>query len=348
MVYFYKVKQMFNKVYEKIKEFIKENYLGLLFYLVFVATLMYPLPYYIYTGGGCMNTKNRVQVENEYPADGSFYFAYVSQLQATIPGYLLAHVIPGWEIESIENYQTDSDETQEELLLRDHLYLEEANTAAIFNAYQKAAKEIQVQEKNHYIIYLQDRTKTNLKIGDKIEKINGETVEDLEQIRGIVDDIEVGEKISFEVIRNQKKVSCYAEVYEEEHKKFVGISIVTLYDYELDPSLKLSFNRKESGPSGGLTLALTIYNQLVPEDITKGKKIVGTGTIAMDGTVGEIGGVAYKLQGAVAEKADVFLVPNGNNYKEALQIQKKKGYDINIIGVDSFEDAIEKLRQLKN
>ncbi len=127
----------------------------------------------------------------------------------------------------------------------------------------------------------------------------------------------------------------------------MGVSIIPIYDYQLDPELKLSFKRSESGPSGGLTMALTIYNRLVQEDITKGKKIVGTGTIDMDGNVGEIGGVTYKLQGAVSEKADVFIVPNGKNYEDVMKMKEKKGYDIEIIGVDTFEDALQKLEDLK-
>ena len=52
-------------------------------------------------------------------------------------------------------------------------------------------------------------------------------------------------------------------------------------------------------------LTLAIYNSLVDKDITKGKKVVGTGTIEEDGSVGSIGGVKYKLNGAVRQKADV-------------------------------------------
>ena len=66
-------------------------------------------------------------------------------------------------------------------------------------------------------------------------------------------------------------------------------------------------------------LTLAIYNSLVDKDITKGKKVVGTGTIEEDGSVGSIGGVKYKLNGAVRQKADVFLVPAGENYEEAFK-----------------------------
>ena len=98
-------------------------------------------------------------------------------------------------------------------------------------------------------------------------------------------------------------------------------------------------------PSGGLMMSLAIYNALMEEDITGGKRIIGTGTIDIEGNVGEIGGVRYKLIGAVHEDADAFLVPVGN-YDEAVEVAEEKGYDIPIISVSSLSEAIEALKNL--
>ena len=90
-------------------------------------------------------------------------------------------------------------------------------------------------------------------------------------------------------------------------------------------------------------MSLTIYNKLVKEDITNGKKIVGTGTIDVDGKVGEIGGVKYKLIGAVKNKADIFICPV-ENYEEAVKVAKEKDYDIKIISAKTFDEVLEKLK----
>ena len=76
--------------------------------------------------------------------------------------------------------------------------------------------------------------------------------------------------------------------------------------------------------------------------------IVGTGTISSDGSVGEIGGVKYKLNGAVKSKADIFLVPKGSNYKEALKEKEKNNYDIEIKAVGTFDEAVSYLESLKS
>lgn len=338
---------MFNKAYVWFKEFIIENYLMLLFLLVFLSFCLYPLPYYISTGGGIMNADSRVFVQDAKKSSGSFHFAYVSQLQATIPSFLLAKIIPSWEIESIDNFQITEEETVEEIRLRDHLYLEEANTAAIFQAYQKAGKKISIQKEEAHVIYIADRSKNDLKIGDVIQNVDGKSVSKIEDIRKIVEEKEVGDTLSIQVLRDGKNVSCSAEVYLLEDAKVIGITALTIYDYQLAPHLSLTFKNSESGPSGGLTLALTIYNKLTDDDLTRGRKIVGTGTIDMDGNVGEIGGVLYKLQGAVKNHADVFIVPKGENYDDCIKAQKEQNFAIQIIGVDTFEEAIEYLKNTK-
>ena len=85
--------------------------------------------------------------------------------------------------------------------------------------------------------------------------------------------------------------------------------------------------------------SLYIYNK-IDKDVTKKRKIAGTGTIDADGNVGEIGGVKYKLKGAVKSKADIFFVPEAN-YEEAINEKKKNNYQIDIVMVKTLSDAVE-------
>ena len=121
--------------------------------------------------------------------------------------------------------------------------------------------------------------------------------------------------------------------------------MVSIYDFESDVDINIKSKMSESGPSGGLMMTLGIYNALTKDDITKGKNIVGTGTIDKDGNVGEIGGVKYKLIGAVRNKADVFICPE-ENYKEAKKLAKEKDYDIIVLTGKNLEEIINKLKEL--
>jgi hypothetical protein len=91
-----------------------------------------------------------------------------------------------------------------------------------------------------------------------------------------------------------------------------------------------------TGPSGGLMLALAFTDALNEGDLTGGRDIAGTGTIDRDGSIGEIGYVAYKVRGAAAAGAKVFLVPWGN----ADEAQKAAPPGLQVVPVGSFIEAV--------
>lgn len=338
---------MINKIYDKFKKFIKENYKEIIFLVLFYLFMTFPVPYYISVSGGTIDVGSRVEIENSYEEKGSFNLAYVSELRGTIPTYLLSYVIPTWERTKVDSYQINEDETMDDITNRDKLYLYDANQSAIYVAYTKAEKTFTINNHHYYVYYVDNRASKEIKVRDELLGVDDSKIVDLNKFREYIATKNVGDKLTIRLKRNGKEITTETPIFEEENVKYAGLAFFDILDYEVSPSIKLKFKSSETGPSGGLTTALAIYNKLTEEDITKGKKIVGTGTISIDGTVGEIGGVKYKLLGAVKKKADVFLVPNGSNYDECVKLQKEKGYKIKIIGVDTFDDAIEKLKELK-
>lgn len=328
------------------KNFIKENYLVLLFGIVFMATILYPLPYYIYTGGGTINVKDKIHIESK-ETKGDFNLCYVEQINANIPTFLLSKLLSNWDSVSKEEVSLNDKEDIKDIYKRDKIYLEEANQNAIFVAYKKAGKSVNILDKHLYIIYLEEDSDTDLKIGDDILEIDGSKIDSLTDISKILDSYEVGSKLNIKVKRNGKEMMKYAIVHEKDGRKLIGIALTSIYDYEVDPKITFTFSNSESGPSGGFMVTLAIYNQLIDNDISNGLKIAGTGTIDIEGNVGSIGGVKYKLKGAVDSKSDIFLVPAGENYEEAIKYKKKYHYDIKIIGISTFEEAIEKLESMK-
>ena len=138
-------------------------------------------------------------------------------------------------------------------------------------------------------------------------------------------------------------IEIEGKVVLEDNRKVIGILITTNYEYDLDPEITIKFKNSESGSSGGLMLTLTIYNAISGEDLIKGRNIAGTGTINLDGTVGEIDGVKYKIIGANNSNMDIVFVPSAN-YEEAISIKEKYNYDMDIIKVDTFNEVLEYLR----
>ncbi len=339
---------MVTKLYEKTIKFMKENYLWLLFYLVFITTMTFPLPYYIYTGGGTINIDDKIEIQNTKNSKGNFYMCYVSEIQATIPTYLLSYLFPSWDLVSKQEVTLAENETKEDMLIRDQIYLQDANQSAILTAYSYAENDYHVKAIHPYVIYIDDKSNTNLKIGDEIIEIEGTPITSTEDITKILESKEIGTQIKIKILRNEKEQYQYAKIQKIDGIPKIGIAIQTVFDYETNPKITFHFSNSESGPSGGLMLSLAIYDKLVAQDITKGYQIAGTGTIDQEGKVGSIGGVKYKLKGAVENNADIFFVPNGENYEECVSLQEKYHYDIKIIGVDTFQDAITSLEEMKN
>ena len=337
---------MISKIYEKMKKFIKDNYKDIIILFIVILIAICPLPYYIYTSGGTININDRVIIDNSYKSEGSLNLAYVSQIRATIPSFLVSYVIPNWEREKIDNYKASSKESDKDIEVRDKLYLEESNLNALKVAYNAAGKTLDIKNNKYHIVYVDDKVEEDIKVGDVILKADGSDIVDLKDYKALVESKDYGDTIKLELLRNNKELTVDVKVRKIDDRKLTGISLVNIYEYTADPSIKFKFDKNESGSSGGLMLALSIYDKLTPDDLTRGKKIVGTGTIDSDGKVGEIGGVKYKLMGAVKAKASVFLAPKGENYNECIKLQKEKNYKIKILEIDTFEDALNKLKEI--
>lgn len=337
---------MFNKIYNKIKKYIRENFVEICVYLVFLFSVLCPVNYYIITGGGIFDASKRVSLDTNYSSKGSFNMAYVSEIKGTIFTYLLSYIIPSFERDSMDDYKTNDQESAADIEFRNSLWLNQTNNNAIYVAYHKAGKKLEEKSYSNYVFYIDEQADTNLKVGDQILKVDDHDIRNLEELKSYVHTKKVGEEIQFTVMEKKKEFTKYAKVYEEDAELYIGISLLEDVIYNPDPKVTFKFKESESGPSGGLIMSLQIYNMLIKKDITKGKKIVGTGTISKDESVGEIDGVKHKLRGAVKNKADVFLVPAGRNYQEAIKEKKKNNYQIQIIEVGSFDEAIQKLENL--
>lgn len=333
---------MTNKTYEKIKNFIKENYKFILLLLAVFLLFNIKLPYYITTSGGLIDIESRIDIEEKKEIDGSFNLAYVNELHATIPFLLISLFNDDWEVLKEEDI-TVNQEDIEDVYIRDSLLLQEANNNAIKLAYKKAFSSVKVIESKVYVVYIDEEAKTDLSVGDQIVKVNNVSISSKEDLYTYIKKQPENETLTFEVINNDKTYTREAITFKEADETFVGIMIANVDTLETDPEINIKFRDSESGSSGGLMMSLAIYNYLIDEDITKGRKIVGTGTIDENGNVGSIGGVKYKLKGAVKEKADLFFVPVGENYEEVLKLKEENNYDIEIIAVETLDEAIDYL-----
>ena len=323
----------------KIKEFFKNNIKYILILVIVGIIANYPLPYYIEAPGGTIDITNRIDIDGGYVSKGSLNLLYVTEYRGNVMTYLMGLVLPNFDIEKQEERQI-SNESAQDIYIRNRVMLENSIDNATILAYRHANKTVNITGYNNVI--LANYNDNDLKIGDNIISIDNVKVSNLIDIKNELDKKEANQTITIGIRRDNKEHSFKVKLDDE---KKLGIIVQTDYEYELDPEINIKFKTSESGSSGGLMLALSIYNAITSEDITHGLKVAGTGTIDIEGNVGEIGGVKYKIMGAVRNKMDLVFVPAAN-YDEAMEVKKEHNYDIDIIKVNTFEEALNYLNNL--
>ena len=297
--------------------------------IIFLLVLFnFKLPYYIEKPGDLKNLNHKIIVENEYESKGTLNLTYVLQKDATIFNYIESLFEKNSKLIKKEK---NVEENIQNLNKQSILSLKNSYNTACYVANKKNNNKDILNNFNYYISNVEN-INTNLEIGDKIISIDGYKIEQIEQIKEIIGNYESSIEIEIIVNENEKKF------IKLENGK-LGISVIKIYDCK---NVKFDFKNNESGGSGGLMIALSIYDKLIKTDLTGGKKIAGTGTIDIKGNIGDISGVSYKLIGAAKNKADIFFVPK-ENYNEALVTKNENKLNIEIVEVNTFDDALNYL-----
>lgn len=335
---------MFNKIYESIKKYIVSNYKFLIFIAILLVLFWVPTPYVIYSPGGGIDLGKRIVIEDSYDVDGKLQMAYVTMSKGNLVNLAIAKILPNWDIVKKEEV-TYENESLNDSIKADKIEMDAAIDNAVITAYKLAGEEVKITDTHNIITYLASEADTTLHLLDEVVKVNGQEITSLDDCKKIVTSQKENAVVNFDIVRNKKNKNATAKVYNTEYGLKIGVAFTTTYDYKTGKDIKIKSKSSEYGPSGGAMMALSIYNYLTDEDVTKGLNIFGTGTIDQEGNIGEIGGVKYKILGAIKNDADVFIVPE-ENYEEAKKVAKKENCDIIIIADKTLSGVIEKLKNL--
>ena len=150
-----------------------------------------------------------------------------------------------------------------------------------------------------------------LKTGDVISAVNGTTITDLEKLRTVLQAVTAGDPVKVTVRRqgDNRTVTTKTAASPDDGHTVLGVYINPAFSFPFSVKIQIE---DIGGPSAGMMFALGIIDTLTPGDLTGGKRIAGTGTIDVDGTVGPIGGIRQKLAGARKAGARFFIAPADN------------------------------------
>ncbi len=195
-----------------------------------------------------------------------------------------------------------------------------------------------------------------LKPGDVISAINGKPVRLASDLLTALGPHKYGDTVRLEVKTgdepartetiklggaNEDKSACAADKALT-GRGCLGVGLGTK-SHEYDRPIKLTINSAGiGGPSAGLAFALGIIDELRPGELTGGKKVAVTGTIDINGKVGDVGGVVQKTAAVRATGAKVFLVPPG----EYAAARAHAGKKLRIVKVATLDEALQALVKL--
>jgi len=291
----------------------------------------------------------RISPEQVYPHRGTFILTSVLvQTPITAGEWLVGKVSPVVKIVPPEIIVPE-DTTPQEQARQGFEMLDESESTAIvvglllagFNAdlVGKGIEVIDIQPESHAVGILQP--------GDVITEVNGATVLTPPEL---VDQIRAQEGESSVRLRLQRLGQQYdvdvtlIPPAQPSDSPRLGIVIQPAgFDLSLPFPVEIEAQKIVGGPSAGLMFALTVYNLVTPEDVTGGRRIAGTGTIALDGTVGPIGGVEQKVAAAEAAGAAYFLCP-ADNYADAVAVAR----GIEVVRIETVDQALAFLRGLSS
>jgi Lon-like protease len=127
---------------------------------------------------------------------------------------------------------------------------------------------------------------------------------------------------------------------DDPKRAVIGVFVEQAASIKLPLKVKIDLGNV-GGPSAGLAFALDVMEEL-GRDVDGGHKIAATGEIELDGTVAPVGGVKQKTIAVRRSGIRVFLVPAGDNAREA----RKHAGGLRIVPVKNFQQALQSLATL--
>jgi PDZ domain-containing protein len=306
------------------------------------------LPYVVWSPGPVPEIVSLITVDGAetYPVKGNLYMLTVSQQDVNPYELLAAWGDPTVDVldRAVVRPVGQSPEEYQRIAQNDMI---ESKDTAVYVALTHLGYDVTYKGEGVQVATVLEDTPAAsvLQVGDVITAIDGQPVS---LARDAVADIQahaIGDTITLTIQRGDQTIDAPVTLVpntQDATRPMVGFGARTYnlqyvfpFDVEIDST-------NIGGPSAGMMYTLAVMDVLTPDDITKGHRIAGTGTISSDGSVGAIGGARQKVEGAAAAGAEYILVPK-DNYEDALTADVS---GVQIVPVTTIDDALSFLASL--
>jgi PDZ domain-containing protein len=315
------------------------------FFLAVVANLLIPLPYYVLSPGStvAVNQFVKLPADKEHVPSGKIMLTTVSLLEAHPADIVWAWLTPGTRIEKKKLILGDS--TPKQFNEQSAQQMDGSQMAAIYVAMQRAGYDATIRGDGAIVRNVGAGLPASGKInvGDLIVAVDSTPVNLSSDVSANVRKHKPGENVLLKVrdANNAERTVdlVTAPLPDSPAIPYIGVNVETK-NIRLDTPFPVQFEEtKIGGPSAGLAFTLALIDDLTPGELTGGQKIATTGTMASDGSVGEVGGVEQKTRSVKKAGAKLFIVPRSEEADA-----KKYAGSMKVVGVDNIEQAVDALR----
>lgn len=313
--------------------------------LTLSVSLNTTLPYYAIAPGDAREVDELIRAPEGrlYPSRGEVYLATVSLQQVKA-----LRALRGWlddEVDVVPEEQILGRTPPDQYRQQNLQLMDESKETAIVVALRQLGHNVPETGKGALVIEVAESSPASgrLEPGDAITGVDGVPTP---VSQATVDRIRAhrpGERARVE-ITDAAGTTRIEEITlaERDGNAFLGV-VMRTKDRRFDMPFEVNIDSgRIGGPSAGLAFTLGLIEQLSAGELTGGKKVAVTGTIDMNGVVGEVGGVAQKTAAVRAEGAEVFLVPPGE-FKVA---RSHAGSKLEVIQVATLDEAIRALERI--
>jgi PDZ domain-containing protein len=182
-----------------------------------------------------------------------------------------------------------------------------------------------------------------LRPSDLIVSVDGMPTPTIAKLRAVLAKVKPGATVRLGITRGAEQLAIAVKTMADARnpkRAIVGFAPEQAAEIKLPVKVQIDAGNV-GGPSAGLAFALEVMEEL-GRDVDHGYRVAATGALELNGAVTPIGGVKQKTFGVREAKADVFLVPAGDNAREA----RRYADGLRIIAVKSFPQALRALATL--
>jgi Lon-like protease len=319
--------------------------LGLVLLAAALALLVIPSSQYVFLPDPAHPVAPLVTVPGgKDPTRGGVYFVDVVVRKATLLERLFGGLHDGADLYPAKavNPPGVGEQQRRRIDLQDMHRSQEIAAAVALRA---AGKKVVLRSVGARVAFVQEGKPAvgKLEPDDVIVAVNGARVTGPKDVFTRMRKTAVGNVVHFTVRRGKQSLVIPIKTVATDsgpRRPVVGVFLEPALDIHLPFNVRIDAGNV-GGPSAGLAFALEVMEEL-GRDVVHGHRVAATGEIFPDGSVGPIGGIKQKTIGARQAHVDAFLVPAGDNARDA----KKHAAGLRILPVENFSQALRALATL--